>query len=139
MARITLTNKSQLSTTHGELTDGKLLFPRSIYQRLGSLTHCMRIVEDYENDRLPIEFKKFLDDMNEVNKIIGVPTESIKAIDEYLGDLGDLEEYPYSKDSREIPQWLISVTENEYRILTDASDNTYLTDGTDDTVLVYIN
>jgi len=64
------------------------------------------------------------------------PTESIIATNEYLGDLGNVVEYSYSKDFVNIAPWVDHSSQSEYRILVDDTDNTYLVDPADNTVLV---
>lgn len=105
MARITLTNKSQVTRkTVSQGTGDKLLLSRGVYQYLGSLKNCKNIVYDYDNGNIPGEIKEFIDRMSEIYD--GTASSDIVAIDEYLGSLGETEHYPYSKDATNIPAWV---------------------------------
>jgi len=153
--RVRLANKSQITKSLGENLDSvttgldrNLIAERSIYQRLGSLVFNKTISDDYNNDRLPAEYKEFLDAMNALHaqiKTIGSSPDdieysspgSIALIDEWLGSLGINLDYRYSKDFVNIPQWIdMEGGQTEYRILVDKSDNTYLTDSNGNEVLV---
>lgn len=136
--RVRLTNKSQPTKDENKISSaGDLLLSRAIYQRLGSLELCKRIKSDYENDLLPKEFKKFLDDIDTLSNG-GTATQDVIITDEFLGDLGSLVNYSYSKDVVNIAPWINPDIQTEYRVLVDLNgglvEEFYLTDG--DEVLV---
>jgi hypothetical protein len=127
--------------------DQNIKFDRHFYQLLGSLQANKTIVEDYRDNKLSPEYKRLLDELNdlyietyypELGVITNVRPE-IKALDTYLGSLGVTETYPYSKDTLHIPAWLRADRGADIRVLTDDSDNTYLIDSSDGTVLVQYN
>ena len=146
MIHVKLTNPSKITKKDTTLdSDSNVVLARSIYQNLGSLIKNTTILDDYNNGRLPQEYKRFLDEMNDLFIKLNYPElgkdivvkEGIAETDEYLGDLGIIQEYFYSKDTVNIPAWLAIDSQTEYRILVDESDNTHLVDLSDDTVLVY--
>jgi len=146
MIHVKLTNPSKITKKDTTLdSDSNVVLARSIYQNLGSLIKNTTILDDYNNDRLPQEYKRFLDEMNDLFIKLNYPElgkdivvkEGIAETDEYLGDLGVIQEYFYSKDAVDIPAWVTTDSQSEYRILVDESDNTHLVDLSDDTVLVY--
>lgn len=156
---VRLTNKSQVTRPEAsEASDGTILFSRAIYQILGSLignremvtTDEVTKVKTIHWEKLPREYAEFADDMNNlwqhtfypelaVLNEVPLPSDSIVKANEYLGDLGMVDEYRYAKDFVDIPAWVGIVSRDEYRILMDESDNTYLVDTTDNTVLVSYN
>ena len=145
MIKVKLTNPSNVTKKDVTLdADNSIVMSRSIYQNLGSLIKNKTILDDYNNGRLPTEYVRFLDDMNDLFLKLNYPDlavdlvveEEIPAVDEYLGDLGISETYYYSKDTVDIPPWVITGAQGEYRILFDESDTTYLVDPSDGSVLV---
>ena len=142
---VKLGNASRTTSRTPEVSsDNKLKFSRQFYQFLGSVVKNKQLLDDYNNDKLSLEYKRFLDEMNDLFIVVNYPelssgiilSEHIKLLDEYLGDLGSISEYIYSKDSVNIPQWLSISKQTEYRILIDDDDNTYLTDTNGTEVLV---
>ena len=151
MIKVKLTNPSRITKKTAtnddvQVGDGNIRMARSIYQRLGSLVLCKKILDDYENDKLPGEFKDFLDAFDDITFNKSFPDEPQRDIeynwlllDEYLGNLGSVQEYEYSKDIVNIPAWSSTVKQSEYRVLVDTSDNTYLTTNGGTEVLVSYN
>ncbi len=151
--RARLTNKSQPTVREASLPDGisldkEVLFSRTIYQMIGSLVKNKRIIDDYDNGRLSQEYVDFLDLMDDImfNKAFPkLPQRDVDIAhtlaDEYLGDLGLVQEYHYSKDTVNIPDWLEVSSRPEVRVLMETDSNgdfkEYLIDPVDDTVLVY--
>ena len=117
---------------------------RIFYQKLGSLVSNKKLDILYAENKLPLEYRRFLDEMNELYlkknyPILGadiVVKPGIEELDKYLGSLGLTEDYPYSKDTIDIPAWLEIDTVPEYRVLIDTTDDTYLTTNNDTEVLV---
>ena len=144
--RVTLGNPSQITArVPRDVPDTKLNITRATYQKLGSLVKNKTLVDDYDNGILPEEYVRVLDELNNLflkktydilhgNLVIA---DGIEELDEYLGTLGIDDNYRYSKDFINIPSWIESEEPAIMRILTDETDDTYLTDGTD--VLVIYN
>ena len=113
-----------------------LAFLKGIYERLGSLTDNKSITTPTSSSSI---FEEWLLDMNDLwnskyypGLYIGdIPSNDLITFDAYLGTLGLTDEYPFTDSTYNLKEWLSTETEPEYRILTDKSDNTYLTDGTD--------
>jgi len=147
MIKVKLANPSKISKSDTTLTtdDQSVVVSRSIYQNLGSLLKNKTLTDSYENGPIPDEYKKFLDQMDDLFLKLNYPAlavdivvdPAIEEVDEYLGELGILQDYFYEKDTVNIPQWLDTLDIEPVRVLYDESDNTYLVDGSDDTVLVY--
>jgi len=143
---VTLGNASRTTkrspSENGLVSDIKM--SRMFYQFLGSLVKNKTIIEDYDSDKLSLEYKRFLDEMNDLFIVKNYPelssgiilSENIVEIDQYLGELGVLSEYEYSKDIVNIPSWIDIIKQAEMRILFDESDNTYLTTSNNQEVLV---
>ena len=152
---VRLVNKSQVTRPEASLgSDDDLLFSRGIYQILGSLTRN-RDMATVETDGsitihwelLPPEYEVFVVEMDRlwqhtfypelaVSQNIPLPTPATIKANEYLGNLGVTQEYFYSKDVVDIPAWVDTDGQTEYRILADFDDNTYLVDESDNTFLV---
>ncbi len=144
--KITLSNASQITLREPTLNeDNNIKFSRIFYQYLGSLVKNKTLLDDYDNNKLPLEYRRFLDEMNVLYMKFNYPEltqdlvvkSGIIELDQYLGELGLTEKYPYSKDAIDIPSWLKAEAQEEYRQLVDEADMTYLVDSTDDTRLVY--
>ncbi len=122
--KVSLRNPSRVTsgiTTHNT-SDNKVYLDRSIYQRLGSLLKNKTILDDYNNGRLPKEFVKFLDIMNEINE--GTAETEVIALDELLGSFGENIDYSYSKDFMNIANWLGEFDEYfGYRNVSSGSSN----------------
>jgi len=123
----------------------ELLLDRLIYRKIGSLTDNRSIVTPLEKDG---DFHRWLLDMNNLHNHKyypmltvdePIPTPDLTALDEYLGTLGQTELYPFDEDTYKVDSWLEQLPQQEYRILVDESDNTYLTDSAGAEVLVYYN
>jgi len=129
----------------GVSDDGKISMSRLTYQALGSLVQNKKILELYNENKLPLEYLRTLDELNDLYLKRNYPglydgsmiKDGIVALDKYLGSLGVDIEYPYSKDAVDIAAWLYVESQTEYRILIDETDNTYLTDGSANVVLIY--
>ena len=143
--KIILSNASQVTSREPTLDeDNNVKFSRMFYQHLGSLVKNKTLLDDYNSGKLAPEYVRFLNDMNDLFLKRNYPLlatdivleEAVTATDEYLGDLGITQDYHYSKDAVNIPAWIDSYRQSEYRILMDTSDNTYLVDPADGTVLV---
>ncbi len=140
----TTRRRPESNPVDGSGTDGTLDMSRLTYQALGSLVQNKKILELYENDRLPLEYRRVLDELNELYLrdnygILGagiIVKDGIVALDEYLGTLGLGIDYPYSKDAVNVDAWLEVESQTEYRILVDSRDNTYLTTSNGAEVLV---
>lgn len=104
--KITLTNSSRVTRKEPISINGKLIFPRHIYQRLSSLVANKTILADYEAGTLPKEYMEFLDELNKINT--GNATDAINELNVYLGALGTTETYPYEKDGINISPWFES-------------------------------
>ena len=143
--KVTLSNPSRV-TKRVPVEDvvGEAKFDRAFYQYLGSLVKNKELLQDYTDNKIPLEYRRMLDEMNELYlkmyyPILGadiVVKPGIEELDLYLGSLGITEDYPYSKDTINIPAWLQTTSQTEYRILVDEDDNTFLTDSGGTEVLV---
>ena len=151
---VRLTNKSQVTKKQDTLVAEDLLLSRAVYQTLGSLIGnremaTLELDGSYTiyYDKLTEEYTTLMEDMNNlwlhtyysdlaVANNVPQPSPSIVTTNEYLGDLGETVTYSYSKDFVNIPAWTKANPQTEYRILVDATDNTYLVDPADGTVLV---
>ena len=105
--KVILRNPSRATTRTSQITEGdagSVFLNRSIYQTLGSLLKNKTILADYEAGSLSREFTAFLDKMELIN--LGTADADTIATDEALGDLGQVEEYHYSKDIIDVPDWL---------------------------------
>ncbi len=128
----------------GSGTGGTLDMSRLTYQSLGSLVQNKKLLELYNDNRLPLEYRRVLDELNDLylkNNYgsLGahiIVEDGIIALDEYLGTLGIGIDYPYSKDAANIDAWIDIASQTEYRILVDSRDNTYLTTNNGTEVLV---
>ena len=112
--RVVLTNTSR-STSRKPSNSNKadLSIDRHTYQSLGSLEINKTIIDRYDNGELTPEYMKFLDDMQKLSD--GNTDVDMKSFDEYLGSLGDIEEYKYSKDYVNIPEWIDITGQDSYR------------------------
>ncbi len=136
--KVTLQNPSRITrrSPNSNTTTSTPKFDRAFYQYLGSLVKDKTLLNDYENNAIPLEYRRMLDEMNDLHikknyPILGSETiikDGIIALDEYLGSLGVDLTYPYEKDVVNIPAWLDVIEQAEVRVLVDMSDNTYLTD-----------
>ncbi len=143
--KVTLGNPSRTTQRKPDSDiDGELKFDRIIYQSLGSLVQNKKLLELYDENKIPLSYRRTLDELNDLYLKTNYPElatniivkEGIVSLDSYLGSLGIDVDYPYSKDIKNIPVWLDITFQSEYRILVDESDNTYLTDGGGTEVLV---
>jgi len=148
--KITLGNPSRVTrrTPDAKEEDGgathKININRSTYQYLGSLVKNKKLLELYNNNQIPNEYRRVLDELNDLFIKVNYPSlgldivvePGIVELDEWLGNLGIIQEYPYNKDSVDIPVWIPSEALTEVRVLIDKSDNTYLTDSSGTEVLV---
>lgn len=145
--KVVLTNSSRVTKRTPELESDNNLdvrISRSTYQKLGSLIKNQNILEQYNNGELVGEYKRLLDDLNDLHLVKNYPdlavdvvlSEGIEELDEYLGSLGIDIEYSYDKDTVDIGSWLSLEGRTDTRVLMDFSDNTYLTDSSGTEVLV---
>jgi len=143
--KVTLSNASQVTRrTPTVQPTGMVKMSRATYQKLGSLIKNKTITTQYENNELAGEYKRVLDELNDLYLKYNYPElakgiaikDGIVELDEYLGSLGIDTDYPYTKDTLDIPTWLESTDQTEYRILVDNTDNTYLTTNNGAEVLV---
>jgi len=144
--KVTLRNPSRVTirSPKEDVVD-EAKFDRTFYQYLGSLVKNKTLLDDYNDNKLPLEYRRFLDEMNTLYMKFNYPEltqdlvvkPGIVELDQYLGELGLTEEYPYSKDTINIPNWLTLTPQEEHRQLVDESDMTYLVDSRDNTRLVY--
>lgn len=145
--KVVLTNSSRVTKRTPELESDNNLdvrISRSTYQKLGSLIKNQNILEQYNNGELVGEYKRLLDDLNDLHLVKNYPdlavdvvlSEGIEELDEYLGSLGIDIEYSYDKDTVNIGSWLSLEGRTDTRVLMDFSDNTYLTDSSGTEVLV---
>ena len=110
--KVILTNKSQQTNELGQLDrNSTVLASRTIYQKLRSLTSNKTIKSDYDNGLIPQELKKLFDNFT-ILYDSGTATPGVQALDEYLGNLGVTETYPFTKDIISIDMWF-SVEEQE--------------------------
>jgi len=140
-----LTSKSQGTTQYVDVVNGELQMSRAVYQLIGSLVKNRHILDDYEGAALDVTYVNFLDrmavlfDYNKLNPLgidTPIPDQEIVDIDEYLGDLGILQEYKYGKDRIDVAAWVDMETPTSIRVLVDSDDEVYLIDTSDNTVLV---
>ena len=125
-----------------KVDDDQLALDRLIYRKLGSLTDNKIITTPESNDT---DFRRFLLDMNNLHNHkyypsitagTPIPTSDLKALDKYLGELGETEVYPFKEDTYNTEAWVTVDAQGEYRILFDESDTTYLVDPADGSILV---
>ena len=83
------------------LTTDTLYMSRYIYQHLGSLVKNKSIVAAYNAGSISLEFRNFLDNMQKLSD--GETDVETKALDEYLGALGDGKEY-FESIERFVPE-----------------------------------
>ena len=134
---------------HSSAKHKTLGMERIFYQKLGSLVSNRKLDILYAENKIPLEYRRFLDDMNELYLIyandpnashIDDVREGIVKIDDWLGTLGDTDEYPYQKDWMNVVDWLEAPEyQSKYRVLVDLSDNTYLTFNNNKEILVSYN
>jgi len=154
MIKVILQNRSEATVKQDNLSGGDLLLSRATYQTLGSLIGNREIATRNQDgsytihyEKLTEEYTTFLEDMNNlwihtyypdlaILNNIPEPTDAVKVADEYLGDLGIIRNYSYSKDTVNIGSWLDVESQASMRVLMDESDNTYLTD-VDEVLVVY--
>ncbi len=124
-----------------KLDTDELQLDRLVYRKMGSRTDNRSIVTPLSADS---DFHRWLLDMNNLydykyypTMYSGpIPTPDITALDEYLGSLGLIEEYPFKEDTFELDEWVNIHSQPEYRYLVDESDKTFLTDSNSTEVLV---
>ena len=153
--KVTLSNASQVTRRTPTVQDvDTIKMSRATYQKLGSLLKNKELIirgidgsitgGTYTDNELIGEYRRILDELNdlyikryypELGKDI-VIKDGIVELDEYLGTLGVGIDYPYAKDTLDIPAWLHVDSQTEYRILVDSRDNTYLTTNNGTEVLV---
>lgn len=154
MIKVILQNRSEATVKQDNLSGGDLLLSRATYQTLGSLIGNREIATRNQDgsytihyEKLTEEYTTFLEDMNNlwihtyypdlaILNNIPEPTDAVKVADEYLGDLGIIRNYSYSKDTVNIGSWLDVESQASMRVLMDESDNTYLTD-VDEVLVLY--
>ena len=124
--KVVLTNKSQQThalTTPSTASDNDVQMGRTVYQYLRSLVRNKGILDDYNNDRLPREFKNFLDSLDK--KMQGEEvSDALNNLDEYLGSLGIESIYSFSKDMVNVEAWLDCMGQDNIRnVVTDESEN----------------
>jgi len=144
--KVTLQNPSRITrrSPNSNTTTSTPKFDRAFYQYLGSLVKNKTLLDDYQNEVIPLEYRRLLDEMSDLctkrnYPLLGadiVIEEGIVALDEYLGTLGIDLTYPYEKDIVNISAWLEINSQTEYRILVDLKDNTYLTTSNGNEILV---
>ncbi len=142
---VRLTNPSQvLNRSPKPNVAGSIHMSRDIYQKLGSLVKNKTLVAQYDSGSLTNEYSRVLDELNNLFLKMNYPklhgnlviADGIVELDEYLGSLGIDDNYRYSKDFVNIPQWMESEDPAEMRVLFDFSDDTYLVDG-DEVLVIY--
>lgn len=108
--RVILNNPSHITDKESRIDEQNgernLKFSRHIYQRLGSLTLNKTIESDYENNRLPGEYVRFLDLMDTIMDGTVDPSDDIIETDAFLGSLGLTASYKYSEDFNDLPVWV---------------------------------
>ncbi len=143
--KVVLSNASQVTRRTPDVQETSTVkVSRATYQKLGSLLKNKTLLTQYENGELVGEYKRVLDELNNLFLKVNYPAigadlviaPGILELDEWLGDLGIVQDYPYDKDSVNISAWVEVDTPDPIRVLVDLSDNTYLVDTSDDTVLV---
>ncbi len=113
--KVVLTNKSQQTQTITTVRDtDSLSVSRIFYQYFRSLTKAKVILEDYNNNKIPLELREIIDKFN-VKSQEKITDENIKLLDKYLGNLGETQEYHYKKDMVNIEPWLDVETKSEFR------------------------
>ena len=136
--KVVLSNASRITrrTPAANTSVEGIEMSRETYQKLGSLVKNKTILADYDAGRLTGEYKRLLDELNDLYLVKNYPqlssgivlSDHIVELDEYLGSLGIGIDYPYSKDSVNIPNWLDgNPDKTPVRYLVDTSDNTFLT------------
>ena len=129
-------------STAPHIGQDELLLDRLIYRKIGSLTDNKTISTPSSSDS---DFHRWLLDMNNLHNkkyypLLSAdgptPTPDLIALDEYLGSLGQTEAYPFLNDTYNVESWIDTEGQADMRVLMDADDNTYLTDG-DEVLVVY--
>ena len=112
-------DKSSQNDTLADVDTGDLIVPRFIYSKLSSITDAKAIskakvmLEANEYDFFMMEMEKF--------NATGEDLNNISIIDEYLGNLGVTEDYPFLKDVYSVEPWVTTLVQDEYRGVVDAS------------------
>lgn len=111
---VKLTNSSRTTSATPRLTDNNFLeFERLFYQRMGSLTLNRKILDDYNEGKLPPEYINYLEQCNAILEFQtwgytdAEITEGMKNLDLFFGTLGVSATYAYAKDTKSIPSWII--------------------------------
>ena len=102
--------------------------PRFIYSKLGNLTnHKTILLSDMETEQ--DEYKFFMMEMERF-QITGEDVSNIAALDEYLGDLGQVFSYPFEDDVYDLPSWIsYDYTINDRNVVESADDNIITSSG----------
>ena len=106
-------DKSSQSNTLADVDTGDLIVPRFIYSRLSNFSDAKVISKPAimsENN----EYSFFLMELEEFYAT-GVDTNNIALIDEYLGNLGVSEEYPFLRDAYTVEPWVTIYAQEESR------------------------
>ena len=106
-------DKSSQSGTLADIDTGSLIVPRFIYSKLSSLTDAKNL----SKAKVMLEANEydfFMMEMETLNAT-GEDFNGISAIDEYLGGLGVIEEYPFLKDVYNVEPWVTTLTQVEFR------------------------
>jgi len=145
--KVVLTNASRvtkrLPEQESDLNED-IRINRNTYQQLGSLAQNKTLVTLYNEGKLAAEYIRLLDELNDLYIVKNYPelaseitlADYIEELDEYLGSLGVSIEYEYEKDKVNISPWLAVDRRTPTRVLTDETDNTYLTTSSGTEVLV---
>jgi len=143
--KITLTNpsvpKDFLTSTKEDHTSR---MSRSIYQHLGSLAKNKKILEDYQNNTIPLELRTLFDKFAELSDLVNTDAnaratfdQEILNLDEYLGSLGMGTEYIYDKDRVDIEAWVDVNTQDISRLVVDRATGSSLIDRATGAVIMH--
>ncbi len=115
-------DKNVQKDNFGEYQAPDFAIPRFIYAQLGNLSDNKRITKtektegstDFSMYPESTPYQKFMMDMDRF-QTYNVDVENIKAIDEYLGNLGMTLDYPFLDDKYNVESWIDIETSSEYR------------------------
>ena len=106
--KVVLTNKSQQTNKLVKISstpNNDIQISRLVYQQFRSLIKNKTILDDFNNNRIPQEFKNILINLNSLLLDEDVSEEIIK-LDAYLGGLGLDYNYHFKKDIIDIELWV---------------------------------
>ena len=115
-------DKSSQDNVLADVDTGDLIIPRFIYSKLSNLVDA-RTIQKAEVMLESNEYALFMMQMEQYH-ITGENVNNIALIDEYLGDLGVLKDYPFLKDAYTVEGWVTTLEQEEFRNVVDTSNGT---------------